>query len=197
MRKLSVLNTFYLVVVLGLLSACSPYYQENLYGNGHYPSKDDTSTDSSSETETMDYQAFQSNFMTIDVNQVSYSITDTLSYITLRGTCFNPGFEIASIYYRAIDQQGFDIANDGYPYLTNKVFYSGTTKLQPVSLTCGKNGLWSTVLEVPTAILYQLDKGALEVSIVVWHKGEELHNEGTGLTSVSISPPPLETEPAQ
>ncbi len=196
MQSLRLLNTIYLLGFMLGLTACAPFYQENVYGNGHYPSKDGENTDSSlSDSEITDYQAFQSNFMTIDVSQVSYSITDTLSYMTLRGTCFNPGFELASIYYRAFDQQGFDNANDGYPYVTNQVFYSGTTKLQPVNLTCGKNGLWSTVIEIPTAILYQLDKGYLEVSIVVWYKGEELHNDGTGLTFVAIVPPAFDPQP--
>ena len=106
--------------------------------------------------------------------------------------CFNPGFQITSIYYKATDQQGEEIASDGYPYLSNEIFKKGTNLLQPNAIFCNSNGTWSTNLQLPTAILYQLNKGYLRFSLVAWLKDQELHNDSTGVTSIEIKAPELQ-----
>jgi hypothetical protein len=120
---------------------------------------------------------------------MTYSMTDSLSYITLRGTCFNPGFERSAIYFKAFDAQGEWVASDGLPYATNEIYYSGTEALQPSNITCSPNGLWSTVIEVPTVILKYLNRGNLELSMVVWYKGKELHNDGTSVANMALNVP--------
>jgi hypothetical protein len=172
--------------------ACAPFNQENIYGNGKLPSSEDETIDLSSQNEPeFDYQGYQVNFMTISASPLSYSITDTLSYLKLQGNCFNPGFSQVAIYYKALDAAGSTIAADGMPYASNISYYPGTSLLQPGYLTCNAKGLWSTIIQIPTALFYQLDGGEFEVAMVVWHKNQELHNDETGVTYIPIKPPPL------
>lgn len=190
MESIKQLKNLSLGILVAILSACAPFYQRNIYGNGHYVSSGDEELDQGSVAgEITDYQAYQVNFMTISVDQVSYNMTSTYSYLTIKGTCFNPGFEKNSIYYKLFDQQGNFVASDGYPYATNMIYYHGTSKLQPVNITCGSNGLWQTTVEVPTATLQQLNQGFVQVAMVVWYQNQELHNEATGVSSASIQPP--------
>ena len=174
------------------LVACGAMNPENKYGAGFLPSRDGNTQ--SSNSDSMDYDAYQSNFMTIAINQVLYRITNTLSYVTLRGSCFNPGFDISSIYYRGLDQDGYALASDGYPYVSNATYYYGTSRLQPGNLKCRDNGTWETMIEIPTATLYQLEGGQFEVSMVVWYKNQELHNNVTGVAYAPVQPPHPENQ---
>ncbi|MEY4615315.1 MAG: hypothetical protein RJB66_275 [Pseudomonadota bacterium] len=185
-------------IVLGLLLGlslvtvgCAPINQENIYGNGFVPATNDSSYSSNNPDPDgiTDYASYQVNFVTISVNQVLYRTTDMLSYITLRGSCFNPGFQTQSIFYRALDREGYAMASDGYPYSTNQSYIPGTSNLRAVPLKCRENGSWETIIELPTATLMALDHGTLEVSLVVWYNNQELHNQNTGVTSVEIMPP--------
>lgn len=188
-------NKYILFIPLSLLSlsACGPFNQDNIYGEGHYLSSEDVAALSSHQPDTsMDYQAYQSNFVSISVDRVSYKLTQTLSHIIAEGSCFNPGFQYTGIYFNAVDNQGTSVAPDGMPYSTNIHYYPGTQNLQSSSITCSNNGRWSAVIDIPTFILYKLSKGFLDFSMVVWYKGQELHNDKTGVATVSINPPPLE-----
>lgn len=169
---------------------CGDIAPDNIYGRGYIPSAESpVRTDNQ-----VDYITNQSQFMTISVDQVLYHVTDTLSYITLGGKCFNPGFETTTIFYRAYDANSYDLASDGLPYLTNVVYVPGTKRRSPSTLRCDNNNRWSTVVEVPTALLYQLDQGNIEVYMVAWYKTQELTNPMAGRDRVLISPPDLQTE---
>lgn len=188
-------NKYILFIPMSLLSlsACGPFNQDNIYGEGHYLSSEDAAALSSHQPDTsMDYQAYQSNFVSISVDRVSYKLTQTLSHIIVEGSCFNPGFQYTGIYFNAVDNQGTNLAPDGMPYSTNIHYYPGTQNLQASSITCSNSGRWSTIIDIPTFILYKLSKGFLDFSMVVWYKGQELHNDKTGVTTVSLNPPPLE-----
>lgn len=181
-----------LLSMTSLLGACGSFYQDNLYGNGHYVSKEEREASEVSPPDTTDYQAYQYNFVSISVNRVSYKLTETLSQISLEGSCFNPGFQYHSIYFNAVDASGSHIAPDGLAYSSNIQYYPGTSNLQQSNIRCSNSGNWSTVIDVPTYILYKLSQGFIDVSMVVWHKGAEYHNDKTGVASASINPPPIE-----
>ncbi len=186
------LKTLGLMMIPLCLIGCGSFYQDNLYGNGHYVSEEQREASRPSQPDTMDYEAYQTNFVSISVNRVSYKLTQTLSQISVEGSCFNPGFQYHSIYFKAIDASGSPIASDGLAYSTNIYYYPGTTQLQPSNIYCSNNGRWATVINIPTAIFYKLTQGYLDVSMVVWYKGTEYHNDSTGISSVMINPPPVE-----
>lgn len=202
LNKISVMSYFettkFLLKILcllgmtSLLGACGSFYQDNLYGDGHYVSKEEREANQVTPPDTTDYQAYQYNFVSISVNRVSYKLTQTLSQISLEGSCFNPGFQYQSIYFNAVDSSGSHLAPDGLAYSTNIRYYPNTTRLQQSNIQCSNSGNWSTVINVPTYILYKLAQGFIDVSMVVWHKGAEYHNDKTGVASASINPPPME-----
>lgn len=181
-----------LLGITSLLVACGSFYQDNLYGNGHYVSKEEREANQATPPDPTDYQAYQYNFVSISVNRVSYKLTQTLSQISLEGSCFNPGFQYHSIYFNAVDASGAHLASDGLAYSTNIRYYPGTSRLQQSNIQCSSSGNWSTAINVPTSILYKLAQGFIDVSMVVWYKGDEYHNDKTGVASVSINPPPME-----
>jgi len=181
-----------LIFLATVLSGCGSFNQDNIYGNGHYVSQEELDANSLAQPDTTDYQANQYQFVSISVKQVSYNLTQTLSQISVQGSCFNPGFQFHSIYFNAVDASGSSMAPDGMLYSSNIDYYPGTTQLKPSSIYCSSNGQWSTVINVPTAILYKLAQGYLDISMVVWYKGNEYHNNTTGMASVAIDPPPLE-----
>jgi len=196
-NKILSLKLMGLFFSLWALCGCGSFNQDNLYGNGHYVSQEEMDANTIYPPDKTDYQAYQQNFISISVRRVSYNLTQTLSQITVEGTCFNPGFQYNSIYFNAVDSSGSSMASDGMAYSTNIRYYPGSTQLQPSNIYCSSSGQWSTVINVPTAILYRLAQGYLDVSMVVWYKGTELHNETTGVTSTVINPPALEEPPLQ
>lgn len=188
----AILKIICLLSVTCVVGACGSFYQDNLYGNGHYVSKEEREASEVSPPDTTDYQAYQYNFVSISVNRVSYKLTETLSQISMEGSCFNPGFQYHSIYFNAVDASGSHIAHDGLAYASNIRYYPGTSNLQQSNIRCSNSGYWSTVIDVPTYILYKIAQGFIDVSMVVWHKGAEYHNDKTGVASASINPPPIE-----
>ncbi len=191
-------SKLYLLIflIMGLfLSACGPLYQENMYGNGHYISQEDKAALASNTPEpVVDYQGYQSNFISLSVTQMTYKQTQTLSYITAQGSCLNPGFTTNSIYYTATDNQGSSVAQDGLPYISNVKYYPKTSKLVPTTIYCNSNGTWVAVIPVPTFILNKLAQGYIQFFMVVWYKGQEIHNSQTGVSIAAINPPPLPDE---
>lgn len=186
----------FILMISFFLAACGPFYQENKYGNGHYLSQEDKEALASATPDPdMDYQAFQSNFVSISVTQLTYKQTPTLSYITAQGSCLNPGFQMNSIYYTATDPGGSSTAPDGLPYLSNLKYYPGTSKLVPTNTYCNSNGTWYAIIPVPTYILNKLARGHIQFFMVVWYKGQEIHNSQTGVSTVSIDPPPMADDP--
>lgn len=186
--------SFILSLVIAI-TACGPFYEENKYGNGHYMSQDEKNEMLNAQGEPyIDYQAYQYNFVSISVSHVSYKMTSTLSVMNVSGFCTNPGFQTNYIYYTVFDSEDSSLAHDGLPYATNVNYYSGTKKLQASNIVCMSNGTWATSIPIPTFILKKLVQGTILFSMVVWHKGQELHNTETGIAGVGINPPQDNTD---
>jgi hypothetical protein len=129
-----------------------------------------------------DQQAFQANFMTLSITQMSFQISAMNSQISLAGLCFNPGFANVGIYFKVYDGSGrWIFPQDGEPYATNKVFYSGSDRLQPSTISCSSQGFWSLSIDMSTWLLNQLESGKVEVSMVAFYEGRDLYNDSTAV----------------